>query len=159
MPTIFIPGYGHYKIDEDGTVFNNDTGVTIKPMVDSHGYLTIRMRIGGKRVKTYLHRALALAFIPNPDGLPEVDHRDGNKTNNRLYNLRWCTGEQNRLWAVESGLCNKKRSVQASPVDGPVGLWFPSVKAVIDNGFNIGNVYKCFNGKLNKHAGYKWERQ
>ena len=51
-----------------------------------------------------VHRLVAEAFIPNPDNLPEIDHIDANKKNNRVDNLRWCTHQQNMQYMVEMGL-------------------------------------------------------
>ena len=66
--------------------------------------------------KTYrLHRLVAQAFIPNPDNLPEVDHIDGDKTNNRADNLRWVTPKQNVHYMIESGRYNGRVDEMLSP--------------------------------------------
>lgn len=58
-------------------------------------YLNVFLYDGGKRKSVLLHRLVAMAFIPNQDGLPEIDHIDGNPENNRADNLRWVTHKQN----------------------------------------------------------------
>lgn len=64
-----------------------------KPTVTSDGYLQISLYPGG-RIR-FIHRLVAEAFIPNPDNLPQVNHKDGNKHNNNVENLEWCTNLEN----------------------------------------------------------------
>lgn len=66
-------------------------------------YKAFVLRTGTKKM-TYVHRLIAQAFIPNPDNLPEVNHKDGNKRNNHVDNLEWCTSNQNRKHARDTGL-------------------------------------------------------
>jgi len=71
---------------------------------DNNGYLRVRLCAHG-RFRTFgVHRLVALAFIPNPSGYPEVNHLDGDKTNNVVGNLEWTTSRGNQQHAVETGL-------------------------------------------------------
>ena len=63
----------------------------LSPTSDKNGYLRVGLRQNNKRMNFSVHRLMAIAFIPNPDNLPTVDHIDQNKTNNDLSNLRWAT--------------------------------------------------------------------
>jgi hypothetical protein len=77
----------------------------LKSNKDNKGYQRIRVTINRKKMSFKVHREVAKAFIPNPDNLPQVNHMDGNKSNNSVDNLEWCTNQQNVIHAVEIGLC------------------------------------------------------
>ena len=82
---------GKQIVHTDGNVWSKYSKNWIKPQPFKKGYH--RVKVNGK--KEYLHRVIAEAFLPNPLNLPEVDHINGIKTDNRLENLRWCTCRQN----------------------------------------------------------------
>lgn len=86
---------GHsYEVYSDGRVFSYDTKRFLKPYLNEKGYL--RVRLGGKYGKHYfVHRLVAEAYLPNPYSLPQVNHKDEDKTNNCMENLEWCTNEYN----------------------------------------------------------------
>lgn len=87
----------NYSINEKGQVRNNLTGHIKKPTLNKvSGYLMFDLYKENKREKVPLHRLVAEAFIPNPENKLTVDHKDGNRQNNSIENLRWATyGEQN----------------------------------------------------------------
>ena len=87
----------NYSINEHGQIRNDTTGKTKTPFVDkANGYLTVDLWQDNKVKKYTIHRLLAELFIPNPDNKPTVDHKDGNRQNNSLDNLRWADySEQN----------------------------------------------------------------
>lgn len=101
----FIPGHSYgYMVSNFGRVLSFKRSVEIRPFVSRNGYLTVTLREGQKRCNELVHRLVARAFVPNEDGLPEVNHIDGDKTNNRADNLEWCTRKQNMEHAAASGL-------------------------------------------------------
>lgn len=97
-----IPGYGNYSVSDDGIVVNATTGTVKRPTLNkSNGYLYVDLYREGKRAKRPVHRLVAEAFVPNPEGKPTVDHADGDRTNNSADNLRWATfSEQNSRFAT-----------------------------------------------------------
>lgn len=97
-----IPSYPDYMVDNVGNVYNK-FGKVLKPSINSkNGYKQLTLR---KHKQTYLaliHRLVAEAFIPNPDNLPQVNHKDENKINNRVDNLEWCTPSYNNSYGTIS---------------------------------------------------------
>lgn len=75
----------------------------INGSIGRDGYKRITSMTNGVRTTVSLHRLVALLYIPNHDNKPQVDHIDGNKTNNRIYNLRWCTDDENQMFRNEQG--------------------------------------------------------
>ena len=90
-----INNFENYIIFEDGKIINCGTGSEVKSWKTEEGYLRVGFCKNGKQTKFYLHRLLALTFIPNPENLPEVDHIDRIRTNNNLENLHWVTSLEN----------------------------------------------------------------
>lgn len=103
--------YKGYLISEDGTILPKK-GRSKKFKIDRYGYPQVGLWENGK-VKYYtVHRLLALLFLPNPNNLPCINHKDGNKENYSLDNLEWCTYRHNAKHAIKTGLWKfKPRSV------------------------------------------------
>lgn len=84
-----------------------------KTKLDKDGYVSVILKHNNVK-KTYLvHRLVAKAFIPNPDNLPQINHKDGNKENNNVNNLEWCTAKYNIGHAYSAGLIDTARMSQA----------------------------------------------
>lgn len=95
---------GQYYISDKGNFYSTFTKRLIKPQKCHKGYLYVE--IGRKKYK--VHRLVAKYFIPNPDNLPQVDHKDCNKENNCVDNLRWVTNRENYEHALEAGTFSKE---------------------------------------------------
>ena len=91
-----IDGFPNYSVSNLGKVMNNNTGKLIKPY-NMNGYVQVTLRHCGNSVKRTVHRLVALSFILNPENKPQVNHIDGNRSNNRVDNLEWCTAHENNL--------------------------------------------------------------
>ena len=88
-----------YEITKDGKVFNKKWGRYVKPQPNGTGYL--RVHIAGRMY--FVHRLVAMTYIPNPNNLPQVNHKDGNKQNNCVENLEWVSNHDNSLHALHNG--------------------------------------------------------
>lgn len=94
----------NYEISNTGKIRNKNTLHELKQRDNGHGYMMVHLYQGNKRKAWYIHRAVALTFIPNPYRKEEVNHLDGNKSNNNLNNLEWCTRSENGKHAYKVGL-------------------------------------------------------
>ena len=98
IETSFIKGYEEtkgYFVDDSGQVYSSKSG-TLKLLVgypNTKGYLLVDLGRNRRAVK--IHRLVAHAFIDNPDNLPQINHKDGDKTNNSVSNLEWITNADN----------------------------------------------------------------
>ena len=95
---------GRYSVSSEGRVKNNITGDIKKATPIAKGYLKVNLHRDGIRVNRLVHRLVATEFIPNPENKLEVNHKNGIKIDNRVENLEWVTGEENRRHAYETGL-------------------------------------------------------
>ena len=92
-----IKGYPGYQVSDQGRVWNAKTQRMLKPSVRPNGYYQVNMvAANGLRKKEYIHRLVALTFIDNPDNLPQVDHIDRDRGNNKVANLRWASASANQ---------------------------------------------------------------
>ena len=115
-----VKGYeGIYEVNKNSTVRSIDhlvvcknrgrriqKGRVLKTRISLKGYVQVSLSKNTVRFNTGVHRVAAIAFIPNPKNLPQVNHIDGNKQNNRIENLEWCTNSYNQNHAVKNKLIN-----------------------------------------------------
>ena len=120
--------------------------------------------VSGKK-QYYVHRLVAETFIPNPDNLKDVNHKDGCKTNNILFNLEWCSRSDNQKHAYKNGLNRvhideaiKERSrpvIQCAPSGEVIAEYASASKAAKASGYNQGRISKYCRGENKKHSTYK----
>ena len=154
-----IPEFGGcYFVSDDGCVFNRDMKELKRSQNPRTGYCQVFLRKNKKLVSRYLHRLVAEAFVPNPRHLCEVNHIDGDKTNNASHNLEWTTRSNNIKHAYETGL-RKTTSVSAYLVSGEYVKTFRSVKEAArfcGVSYNAG-ISNCLIGKTATAHGYVWK--
>lgn len=101
-----------YDINELGEIYSHKTNKILTGTIYNTGYKMVRLTIEGKKKGYAIHRLVAQTFIPNPDNLPVVNHKDGNKLNNHMNNLEWVSQSKNRQHAIQtkvSKLATEKR--------------------------------------------------
>ena len=111
MKEIWKPVIGYHDIrgnrfmaSNTGKIKSCVTGKILKTYISCRGYESLRLTVDGEKKSITVHRAVALAFIPNPNQYAEINHKDGNKLNNSLNNLEWCTRSQNERHKFDTGL-------------------------------------------------------
>lgn len=90
-----IEGFDNYQISNLGRVKNIKFDRYVKPLVGNRGYVHVNLYKDGKIKRLSLHRLIAIAFIPNPENKPCIDHINTDRSDNRIDNLRWATQKEN----------------------------------------------------------------
>ena len=124
-----VPGYeGKYHLDpETMTVVNSKTGRHLKTQYDKNGYAEVQLWKNNKGQHKTLHKMFAEVYIPNPDNLPEVNHKDENPSNCNLDNLEWCTHPYN----MNYGTINERRGANISKAQrGKPKPWVRECKSI-----------------------------
>ncbi len=100
-----VPGYTRYAVGRSGSVFSSvRSGRFLRPTVSPQGYPYVSLMADGRPHKELIHRLVASAFVPNPDGMPVVNHINGVKSDPRAENLEWTTFAANNDHARDTGL-------------------------------------------------------
>lgn len=116
-----ITGFSGYYISDDGKVFSTKKGEMKElRLVKSGGYSKVKLRSDNGVVKIFgVHRLVAVAFIPNPENFPCVNHKDENKTNNCVENLEWCTVRYNNNYGTRNKRVSKAMVGNKNSVSSP----------------------------------------
>jgi len=95
---------GDYSITQDGRVFSHKVNKWLEIQTDRVGYKKISITVDGKRRNMSVHRMVCETYVPNPDKKPCVNHVDGDKGNNTVENLEWCTHKENTRHGIKNKL-------------------------------------------------------
>lgn len=171
--SIPIKEFSFYEVSSFGRVKN---GKRLLKTGLSHGYPAVTLCNNGYRKTIRVYRLVAISFLENPNNLPCINHKDGNKENSNVENLEWCTYGQNEKHAWNHGLIvfteNMKKSVTKTilkEVDKQKkkvkclknGVVIAVYESACDAARNIKgsqpHISDCCNGKRITHKGYKWE--
>lgn len=173
-----IKGYeGYYQVSDTGRVRSVDRYVTEKVSEKKHflkgkemrlteaasrsnseGYLVVNLRKDGSSTVCLVHRLVAEAFIPNDNCLPTINHIDGNKHNNTVENLEWCSYSYNNTHALENNLRRPRGNrVLQCELNGTVVNSFRSIcEAARRTGLGRSSISHCVNGRQRTYAGFVW---
>lgn len=135
-------------------------GTIRKTKYNNGGYEMITLYKDGKEKTHLVHRLVAQAFIPNPNNLPEVNHKDENTKNNCVDNLEWCNREYNLYYGTRRQRQAEKEMVPVIQYtkDGMLIKKWDSMQSVMDDlGINRGNISNCCSGRCKSVGGYKWK--
>lgn len=168
-----VKGYGGlYEVSNEGRVRGVDRvdpsgrfvqGVIIKLREDKDGYFRVNLSKQGKKKHYRMNRLVAENFLDNPTNLPVVNHKDGNKQNNNVNNLEWCTRSENDLHAFRTGLRKPYNGGTNKPV-AKVDINTNTILNTYDSITNAANemetsvsaISSCLNGKAKTSKGFKW---
>ena len=162
-----IEGFDGYQVSNEGRVKSLKFGKEkILKGGKSKGYLIVDLCKNGARIHEQVHRLVAKAFLPNPNNLPQVNHKDENPSNNSVENLEWCDSKYNNNYGTRNQRSAEKRRNdpkqskrvdQIDMVSGEVIHQWASTMECGRNGYDQGAVGKCARGELKTHKGYIWK--
>ena len=163
-----IPKYeGLYQVSNKGRVksyrkptkFHCPDEFVLKNTVSNSGYAHVTLYDGKSRKKFLVHRLVAEAFIPNPEGLPQINHKDENVLNNEADNLEWCTAKYNNKYgtaALRAAITKGQKIEQYLPTGEYLATYACLSVAVMITGVSAHTIGDCCAGHSQTGAGYVW---
>ena len=160
-----ISGYPNYQVSNLGRVksLGNDKNrkeKILKSSKEGWGYLQVLLSKDGKSKYFKVHRLVASAFLDNSNNLPEVNHKDEDKTNNRVENLEYCDRTYNNNYGSRNertAIANSKPVLQFTKQGEFIKKWKSTREVERELGFNHSNIAQCCQGKLKSSNGYEWK--
>ena len=148
---------GLYAVTSCGKVWSYRNKKFLKPATDKDGYQIVCLCKNSQKKMCRIHRLVAEAYLPNPDNLPQVNHKDENKTNNCLQNLEWCDAKYNHNYGTGNnrGAISRKKPILQYDLNGNFIREWPSAT---DVGKEVqANIVNCLKGKVKTAYGYTWK--
>ena len=157
-----IENWDSYCVSTLGDILRKDKNNIIVPISDRDGYLQVRLSHHNKQKTFKVHRLVAQAFIPNPNNYPQVNHKNGIKSDNRIENLEWCDGKYNVNYShskiYHDSIAHRMKPVIQLSLNGEVIQRFESVRSAAKS-VNATNshISDACNGKYKTCKGYMWK--
>jgi hypothetical protein len=170
-----ISEFPRYMIGTDGTVYScivgrgkkaTNSGVPqreIRAVRDTTGYLVVNLTDGERKVNRAIHRLLAVTYIPNPNSLPHVNHKDGDKLNNQLSNLEWTSAGTNTRHAIDMGMTDPRtrhpamaQVIQQDLLGNSIRTFLSLHDAERMTGVAWQNISKVCRGLRKTAGGFRW---
>lgn len=129
-------------------------GRVLKQFDNSKGYLQVNIKVDGKWTRKTVHRLVAQTFLPNPDGLPMVNHRDCDRTNNNVENLEWCTAKYNSQYQEKYGKAKSKPVLALNLATLEISKFKSQSEAGQALGANVGNINSVIKGRIKQTSGF-----
>ena len=132
----------------------------MKQYKEKTGYMSVKLCKSNVHKSQLIHRLVAQAFHPNPNGLREVNHKDEDKTNNHVNNLEWCSTSYNVKYgtARESRIKKKSKAILCYDLEGNFIKEYGSLKQACDElSLGVGNLWKALNNRIKSLGGYRWK--
>lgn len=152
--------YSKYEVYSDGKIWSYSQKKFLKPTTNHNGYQRVLLSDNeGKRKWYFVHRVIweAVTRSTIPEGM-QVNHIDERKDNNARSNLNLMSPKQNINWGSGIERCHKSQSKQVGAFkNGELVMTFPSANEARRNGFNLGAIVMCCNGKRKTHKGFTWK--
>lgn len=164
-----IPEYkGIYQVSNIGDILSVKKNKKRKLALDKDGYPKVDLWKKGKGKNYFVHRLVAIAFIPNTNNKPCVNHKDGTKNNNRVENIEWVTASENTQHAYDVGLMkppmnmlgikgednHSSKSGKIRMPDGSILIYKSQADLVREFNLHAGDLSKVINGKRNICKGW-----
>jgi hypothetical protein len=170
-----VVGYeGLYLVSDLGNMKSLPRGFTkgkiLKPMLQ-RGYANICLCKNGIIKRVRIHRIQAIAFIPNPENKPYINHKNGVRNDNRIENIEWCTNSENQKHSFDvlgrkpaygmlgktGSLCKNSKPVNQYDIDGNfIKTWPAQSEAARELGLYQTNIWHACKGHYKSCGGFKW---
>lgn len=150
----------NYEVNSLGQIRHKKRKQILKPRSNNGGYQYVNFKVDGKNVNFAVHRIVANAFIPNPNGYAEVNHKDYDKMNNCVENLEWVTSSQNKQHAYlkEANQKSLGKSVEQYDLNNNYVQTFRTVSlAAQEMGCCVAAISNCCLGRTKTSQGYRWK--
>lgn len=148
----------NYSVSDDGQV-KNDITEKILSLTLQQGYQHITITVNKKQKNLRVHRLVAIAFIPNPENKPYVNHIDGDRKNNKVANLEWVTPQENIQHAHDNGLVRKTRArqvIQYSLMGEEMITFISAAEAARELGLHESKIILCCQRQRMTTGDYQW---